>query len=117
MGRSGSVKIKRLHRFTHIGAQFIPRVRLRDNAFAQRLGDEATISLLGDFKNKLVHRTRLLPFRRRDKLLQRFSQEPGKESGCEDVACNIGAIGHCRRNMNTPDQIDLRRAVFVAGLW
>jgi hypothetical protein len=55
----GPIKIKRRHRLAHVGAQFVPAVGLREDAFAQRLGHEASVALLGDFKNEFVHGVKL----------------------------------------------------------
>ena len=54
LGR-GPVEVKRRHRFAYIDAQLVPSVGLRDDAFAESFGDEATIGLLGDNKNEFVH--------------------------------------------------------------
>src|SRR5438067_1675697 len=58
----GPVEVKRFHGFAHIGAQLFPGVGLRDDAFAQRLGDVAAVGFLGDFKNELVHGTNASAF-------------------------------------------------------
>jgi len=44
-----------LHRFADIGSQFVLVASLREDALAQRLGCEATISLLRHFKDDLFH--------------------------------------------------------------
>ena len=52
----GLVEVECLHGFAHILTQLFPGIGLSDDAFAQRLGNKAAISLLGNFKDKLVHR-------------------------------------------------------------
>ncbi len=37
----GLIEIERCHRLTHMGAQLLPAVRLGDDTFSERLGDEA----------------------------------------------------------------------------
>jgi hypothetical protein len=60
--RRGPVEVKRFHGFAHIGAQFFPGVGLRDDAFAQRLGDKAAVGFLDDFKNEFVYTNKASAF-------------------------------------------------------
>src|ERR1700681_4578685 len=60
--RGGPVEVEGLPGFAHIGAQFFPGVALRDDAFSQRLGDEAAVGFLGHLKNEFVHAKRASAF-------------------------------------------------------
>jgi hypothetical protein len=51
----GLIEIERCHRLTHMGAQLLPAVRLGDDTFSERLGDEAAVGLLSDGKDQFVH--------------------------------------------------------------
>lgn len=59
--RRGPVKIKRLHRLTHIRAQLVPRIGLGEDTLPQCLGHKAPIALLCDLENQLVYRRPVTP--------------------------------------------------------
>src|SRR5437899_8660409 len=60
--RLGLVKKIRIDRALHVGAQFLPGVRLRENVVRHAFGDEATVCFLSDaehdFHWKIVPRCR-----------------------------------------------------------
>jgi len=53
--RGGPVEVECFHCLAHVCAQLLLGIGLRDDAFAEGLGDEAAVGLLGNGKNEFVH--------------------------------------------------------------
>ncbi len=51
----GPVKVESIHRLFDVGAQFFPIVSLGKNAFRQAFSGKASVSILRDLENDLVH--------------------------------------------------------------
>src|SRR5437016_2825301 len=57
--RRRSIEEISLNGFAHVRTKLFPSVRLREYAFAERLGDKAAVRILGHIKYKLIHAVRL----------------------------------------------------------
>ena len=50
-----AIEVKSFNRFLNVGAQFVPRIALREDALGEALRAKAAVGLLSYFKDDIVH--------------------------------------------------------------